>query len=262
MVGGKRQSFDEFFIGYNTIVSRGHHAVGARQRERAPECHGRRGRANHRCCTGRSGTSPSLRTVSASSVRIKSADASFLQIVVTPNSTSAGHRASAASIGRLEDQARLEHRSLAAGTSTPVPKELEVSLIAALRACVRLRFHSAATSTARTISCRGRMRPLAVSLPWRVTARCGPRKEEAVCRCSRIASAIAKISATRPRSRLYWRPFLSYPRSISSHCLAKYDTLAAKQDISGGGNNNQHGGCPSGAASSTEAPARPEGTHR
>jgi hypothetical protein len=164
------------------------------------------------------------------SVRTKSADASFLQIVVAPNSTSAGHRASAASIGRL--------------------------------ACVRLRFHSAATSTARTISCRGRMRPLVVSLPWRVTARCGPRKEEAVCRCSRIASAIAKISATRPRSRLYWRPFLSYPRSISSHCLAKYDTLAAKQDISGGGNNNQHGGCPSRAASSTEAPARPEGTHR
>src|SRR4029450_6914520 len=53
----------------------------------------------------------------------------------------------------------------------------------------------------------------------------------AVCRCSWIARAIAKISATRPRSRLHWRPFLSYPRSISSHCLAKYDMLTAKQDI-------------------------------
>jgi hypothetical protein len=33
MVGGKRQSFDEFFIGYNTIVSRGHHAVAAQERD-------------------------------------------------------------------------------------------------------------------------------------------------------------------------------------------------------------------------------------
>jgi hypothetical protein len=47
--------------------------------------------------------------------------------------------------------------------------------------------------------------------------------------------------------------FFSYPRSISSHCFAKHDIPTAKQGISDAGNNNQYGGCPSGAASSTEA---------
>ena len=95
---------------------------------------------------------------------------------------------------------------------------------------MRLRFHSAATSTAddlvqRTNAPAGSLAPLARNRALR-SAKGGSRLP-----LSRVASAIAKISATRPRSRLHWRPFLSYPRSISSHCLAKYDMLTAKQDI-------------------------------